>query len=90
VTDHPNLGSLNAERLRVESAPRYSFLTENVKPKGYVKAMLSEIDDSHLRKDIAKLTSFWNRSYRSPWGLASSNWVHDTVKEVSTVCKGQG
>jgi len=82
VTDHPRLGELNLARIRTDSLPGSSLGFDHVAPKESVKAMISEIDDAHLRKDIAKLSSFWNRSYRSPWGLASSNWVHDTVRDL--------
>jgi len=81
VTDHPNLGQLNSERVGTRASGGISLVAP-ITTKHEVKSMFSEIDDSHLRKDIAKLTSFWNRNYRTPWGLSSSNWIHDTVKDL--------
>jgi leucyl aminopeptidase len=83
VTDHPKLGQLNAQRIRTNSLSSEALVVDAIAPRNTVQRMLSEIDDAHLRTDIAKLSSFWNRNYRSPWGLASSNWVHDTVRDVS-------
>jgi bacterial leucyl aminopeptidase len=84
VTDQPNLGSLNAERLHASSIIQGSLLSSEITPKEFVKTMLSDIEDTYLRKDIANLTSFWTRWYRSSWGLKSSNWLYDTVQNVST------
>ena len=82
VTDHPHLGQLNAQRIRTSSI-HGSLLTNDITPKAFIREMFDDkIDDSHLRRDIANLTSFWNRSYRSSYGLKSSNWVYDTVSEV--------
>lgn len=83
VTDHPDLGALNAQRLRTVDLKQETLLAHNLSAHEDVLEMIEDLDDSHLRKDIAKLSSFWNRSYRSAWGLASSNWVYDTI---DTVC----
>jgi len=77
ITDHPHLGSINSQRTFTEL-----FHDTEITEKSSVKSLFEGVDDTYLRKDIAKLSSFWNRNYRSPWGLASSNWVHDTVYKV--------
>lgn len=83
VTDHPNLGELNAERQRMKPRPE-SFQPASVNEVSKIKELISSLDlnDTHLREDIAKLTSFWNRSYKSPWGLLSSEWVYGKVWHV--------
>lgn len=78
ITDHQNLGKLNAQRLHANFVS--STLTVNA--KSAVEAMTADLDTEHLRKDIAHLSSFWNRNYRSPWGLASSNWIYQQVEQV--------
>ena len=82
VTDHPELGMLNANKEK--RAWYLKPLTEEL--KAAIKSMLAdpEINDAHLRKDLTKLSSFWNRSYRSPWGLLSSDWIYERVGDVST------
>ncbi|KZP13852.1 Zn-dependent exopeptidase [Athelia psychrophila] len=84
VTDHLGLGQLNAQRGRIASIPTGSLRTADVASRRWhaVASMLKDLDDSHLKKDIVKLTSFWNRSHRSRWGLLSSNWIHDQAESI--------
>ncbi|TRM57458.1 hypothetical protein BD626DRAFT_412021 [Schizophyllum amplum] len=80
ITEHPNLGQLNAQRASrfVSPEPRLS-----AQSSGAVNALLAgEITTDHMRTDIVKLSSFWTRSYRSNWGLLSSNWVFDHVSSI--------
>jgi leucyl aminopeptidase len=81
ITDHPDLGQHNSQRQRVKADLPSVGLSEQAKSS--IKAMLIDLDDKHLRADIAKLSSFWNRNYRSTWGLLSSNWIYDQVQAVS-------
>ena len=80
ITDHPDLGQRNSLRARVKTDLPSVGLTKET--KSFTRAMMDDLDDKHLRADIAKLSSFWNRNYRSPWGLLSSNWIHDQVEAV--------
>ena len=80
ITEHPSLGALNAQRPQrfVNPEPKLSAQSSDA-----IRALLAgEITSDHLRADITKLSSFWNRSYRSNWGLLSSNWVFDHVSSV--------
>ena len=80
ITEHPNLGALNAQRPQrfVNPEPKLSAQSSDA-----VRALLAgEITTDHMRADITKLSSFWTRSYRSNWGLLSSNWVYDHVSSV--------
>jgi len=82
ITDHPNLGQINAQK----TLTNHFLLDSNPvddQTKSSIKSMMMELDDKHLRADIAKLSSFWNRNYRSNWGLSSSNWIYDQVEAVS-------
>lgn len=80
ITDHTELGKLNSKTYGTTSAlPSLRLPNE---AKSSVKAMMEVLDDKHLRADITKLSSFWNRSYRSGWGLLSSNWIHDQAETV--------
>lgn len=80
ITDHPDLGEIN---VRAPGAINISLsLRLSGEGKSSVKAMMKSLDDKHLRSDITKLSSFWNRSYRSAWGALSSNWIHDQVESV--------
>jgi leucyl aminopeptidase len=76
------LGKLNAARKLKASASSQFTYASSVTPKQSVKALMENLDDKHLRADIAKLTSFWNRSYKSPYGLASSEWLYSHVESV--------
>ncbi|KAL1686675.1 Zn-dependent exopeptidase [Schizophyllum commune] len=80
ITEHPTLGALNAQRPQrfVNPEPKLSAQSSDA-----VRALLAgEITTDHLRADITKLSSFWTRSYRSNWGLLSSNWVYDHVSSI--------
>ncbi|KAL1706508.1 hypothetical protein EV121DRAFT_278776 [Schizophyllum commune] len=80
ITEHPSLGTLNAQRPQrfVNPEPKLSAQSSDA-----VRALLTgEITTDHMRADITKLSSFWNRSYRSNWGLLSSNWVFDHVSSI--------
>lgn len=81
VTDHLDLGQMNAQRTHVPAVPTTPHLA-NLK---LVSSMFEKLDDTHLRKDITKLTSFWNRSHRSRWGLLSSDWIHDQAELVRSL-----
>lgn len=87
ITDHPDLGILNVKT-------KTNILSPSLRLHGsdetFVKAMMEDLDDTHLRADIAKLSSFWNRSYRSRWGLLSSNWIHDQAEAVCIICYYSG
>jgi len=80
VSDHMHLGQLNAQRLTDASFAQAPSSEINVK----TASMLDDLEEAipNMRGDIVKLSSFWTRNYRSPWGLMSSNWVYDHVAEV--------
>ncbi|KAL1744154.1 Zn-dependent exopeptidase [Schizophyllum fasciatum] len=81
ITEHPNLGRLNAQRPQPMVKPELS--SSAFQGVGAARGLLAgEITTEHLRADIAKLSSFWNRNYRSNWGLLSSNWVFDHVSSI--------
>lgn len=82
VTDTQELGELNALRVRPQAVYNY-----DTSVRSDVVDMLRGLDDAieFLEADITKLSSFWNRSYRSQWGVLSSNWVHDHVSNVRRV-----
>ena len=40
------------------------------------------VDYTQMQDDLANLTSFWTRSYRSLWGARSSDWLYGYVGEV--------
>jgi leucyl aminopeptidase len=80
ITDHPNLGQINRQRALTNAVSLNNPIDD--KTKSSIKAMMTGLDDKHLRADIAKLSSFWNRSYKSHWGLSSSNWIYDQVEAV--------
>ncbi|KAL1734135.1 hypothetical protein EV714DRAFT_281257 [Schizophyllum commune] len=80
ITEHPTLGALNAQRPQRLVNPEPKLLAQS---SDAVRALLAgEITTDHMRADITKLSSFWNRSYRSNWGLLSSNWVYDHVSSI--------
>lgn len=81
VTSHLDLGHRNAQRSQEVSFAHAPTSEVNA----LTASILDDLEDAipNMRGDIVKLSSFWNRSYRSPWGLASSNWVHDHAAEVS-------
>ena len=80
ITEHPTLGALNAQRPQRFVNPEPKLLAQS---SDAVRALLAgEITTDHMRADITKLSSFWTRSYRSNWGLLSSNWVYDHVSSV--------
>jgi leucyl aminopeptidase len=80
ITDHPNLGQINHQRGLANAVSLDNPIDD--KTKSSIKAMMTGLDDKHLRADIAKLSSFWNRNYKSHWGLSSSDWIHDQVEAV--------
>jgi leucyl aminopeptidase len=80
ITDHPNLGQINSQRALTNGVSLNNPIDD--KTKSSIKAMMQGLDDKHLKADIAKLSSFWNRSYKSHWGLSSSNWIYDQVEAV--------
>lgn len=86
VTDHQDLGQINAQRL----------ITKAIKPlqvdeerKLAVRSMFPDLDTTYLKDDITKLSSFWTRNYRSQWGLLSSNWIYDHVDAVCLFAASQ-
>lgn len=79
VTDHADLGALNALR------PYQPRTLRSVLPDsqaGVLRAAMDVLDDGHLRADIAVLSAFWNRGWRSEWGRRSSDWVYAHVQEI--------
>jgi hypothetical protein len=80
VTDHPDLGQRDSQRARVSA--KLPSVGVSDQAQSSIKAMMIALDDKHLRADIAILSSFWNRCFRSVWGLLSSDWIHDHVKAV--------
>lgn len=89
ITDHPNLGALRRARaVALDLSPVDLLNLPSSSPEISIDALreiarlTSDLDDAHLRQDIANLTSFWTRSYRSPWGARSSDWLHGYVTEI--------
>lgn len=83
ITDHVNLGRYTTHVTEVEaSAPVLSAIGD---AKLSIRTMLDGVNDTHLRLDIAHLSSFWTRNYRSRWGLLSSNWIYEKVDSVRTI-----
>ncbi len=90
VTDHSRLGSLN--QLRQEFVPSRKIDYKTSLPThpfnvDYIQRTFDSLNTTDLKLDIAKLSSFWNRNYRSPWGLASSNWIYESAENVSAVSR---
>ncbi|KZP19025.1 Zn-dependent exopeptidase [Athelia psychrophila] len=86
VTDNQRLGELNAQRLTTKSIQPLQVLEER---KLAVQSMFpADLDATHLKADIEKLSSFWNRSYRSQWGLLSSNWIYDQAEAILNTSNG--
>lgn len=83
ITEHPELEQLNVQSAAVNVVPLSVGVTEHT--KSLINSMAGDLDDQHLRADLAKLSSFWNRNYRSPWGLLSSNWIFDQALAVSSL-----
>ncbi|KAH7105994.1 Zn-dependent exopeptidase [Auriculariales sp. MPI-PUGE-AT-0066] len=81
ITETPNLGQLNAQRpSQLYSAPLLSTMTDSGRKD--IRRMFTGLGDKHLRADIEKLTSFWNRNAYSNWGKLSSEWVLEHVKGI--------
>jgi bacterial leucyl aminopeptidase len=83
ITDNQLLGAVNALRVRPQQA--YDF---DATAADEVDRLMLGLDDAvdYLKADITKLSSFWTRSYRSQWGVLSSNWIHSQVSEVLRAC----
>jgi len=81
LTETPDLGKLNAQRAsQLYDKPPVSKLS--AEDKEDVRRIWEGITDKHLRADIEKLTSFWNRNAYSNWGKLSSEWVQGHVTEI--------
>lgn len=81
ITDHPDLGELNAQRLRTKAVSP----TLSINAKSTVEAMTAELNTRHLREDIEELSAFWTRNYYTHWGLRSSNWIYERVEKVMSI-----
>lgn len=88
MTDTPDLGALNAQRL---NAPKVSYpskpaFNETVKP------LLKELDKNKMRKHLETFTSFHTRYYKSEYGAQSSAWllsqVNSTLNETGASAHG--
>ncbi|EJD54524.1 Zn-dependent exopeptidase [Auricularia subglabra TFB-10046 SS5] len=84
ITEHPDLGALNAHRasLRRVKAPRVLEMSLDDAERSRVRKAIEVLDEQHLRDDIAVLSGFWNRNYRSEWGRRSSHWVFEHVQGI--------
>jgi leucyl aminopeptidase len=88
VTDTPDLGALNAQKLNAQkvSYPSKPAYTKTVKP------LLKELDKSNMRKHLEKFTSFHTRYYKSEYGAQSSAWllsqVNSTLNEAGALAHG--
>jgi len=49
-----------------------------------VNEAVSLLNVDNLRKNLGTLTSFYNRFYRSEYGVKSSRWIFDQVVEIVT------
>jgi hypothetical protein len=85
ITEQPNLGRVNALRSGFAERKHISGeieLPTHISNVGFIQSMYDALNATQAKEDIKKLSSFWTRNYRSPWGLASSNWIYHTVSEV--------
>ncbi|KAH8825025.1 Zn-dependent exopeptidase [Flagelloscypha sp. PMI_526] len=50
----------------------------------FVDAVRDDLDGvvENMKTDLTQLTAFWTRSYKSIWGLQSSNWVFEHVSKL--------
>lgn len=81
ITDHPDLGKLNAQLSRSSSFAPMPGLSGDAQL--LVQVMMDELEVDNIKEDITQLSSFWNRNYKSKNGLKSSNWIYDQVAGVS-------
>jgi leucyl aminopeptidase len=49
-----------------------------------VNSMLSHVKEANIRETITKLSSYKNRYYKSKTGVASSNWIADNFKAITS------
>jgi leucyl aminopeptidase len=50
-----------------------------------VKSVTKLLSKDEMRNNLANLTSFHNRYYRSEFGVKSSRWLYDQILDVSTI-----
>lgn len=79
ITDTPALGtsSLAAKH----KARKVEFPAKCVRQEA-VSKLAGELDKTHMRANLEKLTSFHTRYYKSDYGLESSDWVLRQVDHI--------
>ncbi|KAI5828256.1 Zn-dependent exopeptidase [Schizophyllum commune Tattone D] len=81
ITDHQDLGSI---RRALPPTQLPSALPEiSVDALGEIVRLTDDLTDyTQMQDDLANLTSFWTRSYRSLWGARSSDWLYGYVGDI--------
>ncbi|KLU92503.1 hypothetical protein MAPG_11448 [Magnaporthiopsis poae ATCC 64411] len=74
ITDTPELGALRTRRTAV--FPKKPVQQDAVKP------LLKDLDKSHMKAHLEKLTSFHTRYYKSETGRQSSEWLLSEVNKT--------
>lgn len=85
ITEHTDLGALNAQRPSQLHSSRALSPMLPPSDKERLRAAMEVLDEQNLRDDIATLSSFWNRNYRSEWGRKSSHWIFKHVQGILNV-----
>ncbi|KZV93709.1 Zn-dependent exopeptidase [Exidia glandulosa HHB12029] len=87
ITDQPNLGSYNAQRQSMLYTEQSLLPALPASQRERLHAAMQVLDEQNLRDDIAVLSAFWNRNYRSDWGRKSSHWVFEHVQGILNTTK---
>ncbi|KAH8797187.1 Zn-dependent exopeptidase [Flagelloscypha sp. PMI_526] len=82
ITEHQDFTSRSFPPRSFVAPQISSYLSE--KSNVLVQSAADDMDGiaENLRSDLTKLTSFWTRSYKSQWGLHSSNWIYEHMSKL--------
>ncbi|KAI4521650.1 Zn-dependent exopeptidase [Schizophyllum commune Loenen D] len=81
ITDHQDLGFV---RRALPPTQLPAALPEiSIDALGEIVRLTDDLTDyTQMQDDLANLTSFWTRSYRSLWGARSSDWLYGYVGDI--------
>ena len=80
VTDHPDLGSMNAARLSSEAVS----YPEHTQYEKVLRTAFKGVSEDGPRANLHKLTSFYTRHYRSHTGYESAQWLLGAVNATAS------
>ncbi|KAH8826114.1 Zn-dependent exopeptidase [Flagelloscypha sp. PMI_526] len=82
ITEYPDFTSRSFPPQSFVAPQGSSYISG--KDNFFVQSAADDMDGiaENLRSDLTKLTAFWTRSYKSQWGLHSSNWIYEHMSEL--------